>query len=121
MGRFLFGISSGLIGTICTRFTEETIPGPLFNTFGQFLIVFCALGVLVALIMAEILPVDTDKEALYKTEKWRIIYAYFPRTLMVVILIGLFVSVKNDSIKYLIVQNNYVDARKAVRKVYKYA
>ncbi len=40
---------------------------------------------------------------------------------MLVIMIGLKYVVKNDSIKYLIVQNNYVDARKAVRKVYKYA
>lgn len=104
-GRILQGFSIGIFGTVCTRYTEETIPAHLMSRFGAFYQVISVGGFLAANLMAEILPDDDDKEALKKTERWRIIYAYFPIGFSIIILTGLVFVVKEDSIKFLILKN----------------
>ena len=121
IGRFWFGFSVGLTATICTRYTEETIPPRLMSSFGAFYSVISGFGVLVGYLLGELLPDDDDKAALKKTERWRIMYAYFPIAYMLLIIFGLVFVVKHDSIKFLITKGKVKEARKAIKKVYKHA
>ncbi len=59
-------------------------------------------GSIIAFLLGEILPDDQDTDSLKNTERWRIIYVYFPVTLYALTLFGFIFILKEDSIKYLI-------------------
>ena len=87
-GRWLFGFSVGLFSSICPRFNEETIPQHLYDTLAISYNVSQGLGSLIAFFFGEIIPPDTDTNALMKDTNWRIIYVYFPLSLYAFIILS---------------------------------
>ena len=68
------------------------------------------LGVMIAFLLAEFLPEDTDTVALKETELWRIAYFWLPGCLYLIILFAYMFTIKYDSIKNLIQTNNLLEA-----------
>ena len=66
----------------------------------------------------ELLPPNHDKEALRDTENWKIIFCYFPVCLYATSLLGLFFIIKDDSIKYTILNRSEDEACKVISKFY---
>lgn len=59
-------------------------------------------GTIFSFSLAYILPEDNDVPGLLADHKWKIIYAYFPIGIYTLMMIGLFVFVREDPIKFLI-------------------
>ena len=72
-----------------------------------------------AFLLGEILPEDTDKDALKETEKWRIMYFIYPGAIYLVTLLSLIFIIKYDSIKNLITKGKIEEAKKHLCLVYK--
>ena len=68
-------------------------------------------GSIIAFMLGEILPDDLDTDSLRNTERWRIIYVYFPVTLYILTLFGFIFILKEDSIKFLVSKENEKEAK----------
>ena len=119
VGRFLFGLSAGMFSAIIPRYVEETVPIHLLETLAPCLNLAQALGGFFSYLLALILPEDEEVEELLNTDKWRIIYFYFPGSLFLVSLMGFIFVVKHDSIKNLINKKNTAEAKNTLCLVYK--
>ena len=119
LGRFLFGFSSGLFTTTIPRYVEETVPTRLFDSIGPLYICSQSLGTLFSYLLGEILPADTDLEALRKTERWRAFYFYFPGASYVLVLLAFIFTVKHDSVKFLVTKGKTAEAKEALCLIYK--
>lgn len=102
LGRLIQGISSGFFSASSTRFIEETLPTKLYDTLGPIFTVSWAFGVLLAYIIAEILPKDSEEDELRNTELWRVIYCYFPMFFFLLLTFSLVFYIKHDPPKFLI-------------------
>ena len=83
--------------------------------------IFASAGTLIAFSLSYILPHDDEKEKLMNNQSWRIIYVVFPEALFCLQFIGIFYIIKYDTIKYLIKKNNILEARLAIKQIYKWA
>ena len=106
LGRFLNGLSVGLFCSITPRFIEETCPNHVYGSLIALWKFALAMGGEIAYILGEILPSDTDIEALEKTENWRIIFLYFPLGLYVLFALLLRFFITYEPIKYNITKGN---------------
>ena len=61
IGRFLLGLSVGLISSICPKMLEETIPNHLWDNFGPMFSSIQCVGTLIACTLAVIYPDDSEK------------------------------------------------------------
>ena len=114
IGRFIFGFSTGLFSAICPRYIEEVIPAHLHaNILPSFCTAQC-LGNVTAYALGAILPDDTDKEALIETQKWRIIYFYFPGAMYIVAFVGFWVLLPYESIGFCATHDRDSEAKKAI-------
>ena len=102
VGRVLFGVSAGAITCILPKYIEETVPAKQLGSLIALYKFNSTLGVFVAFMWGEYLPSDKDTWELEHTNKWRVIYFYFPASLYLLYLIALLFVLKEDSIKYLI-------------------
>jgi len=102
LGRFLFGFSSGLLCTTIPRYVEETVPVHLFDNIGPIFNVSQGTGTFFSYLLGELLPADTDAEALKATDRWRILYFYFPATIYIILLFCFIFTVRHDSVKFLV-------------------
>ena len=94
IGRILFGISTGGMYCIIPKWIEETVPN---DKLGKFITIFrinASLGTFVAFMWGEYLPSDKNTWELEHTNKWRVIYFYFPASLYLLILISLLFILK---------------------------
>ena len=66
-----------------------------------------------------VLPSDDDRTGLLETDRWRIIFVYFPIGVNFVTILALIFVLPEDSLKYLLKTSNYKDARQLIRKIYK--
>jgi MFS family permease len=78
LGRFIFGFSCGMYSSIIPRYMEETVPAEYYDTVGASFCFYQMLGVILSYVMGGFLPKDDDTAGLFATDKWRIIYVYFP-------------------------------------------
>ena len=79
------------------------------------------MGTLFAYFFGALIPPNDDIPALIADKNWLIIYVYFPVTLYLLILFSFLFVFTNDSVKFLIVNNDKKKALKAVKEVYKKA
>ena len=56
IGRFIFGISSGLLSSITPRFLEETIPNHLFDTLQPIWTFSGTIGTITAYYLINVVP-----------------------------------------------------------------
>ena len=108
IGRFLFGLSTGLFSSTATRYMEETVPFPQMGAAYNMSI---NVGIMISFLLAEFLPDDKDIKALKTTERWRICYFWLPASIYCVIALSLFFTIRNDSIKNSIHTGNVEAAR----------
>ena len=66
------------------------------------------------------LPADSDIDNLKNTERWRVLFFYFPLALYITFGLILVFSIKFDSIKFNITKNRNKEALKAIRLIYKH-
>ena len=102
IGRIIFGISAGAITCILPKYIEETVP---YSQLGRLIAMYkfnSTFGVFVAFMWGEYLPSDKNIPELEHTNKWRMIYFYFPASLYLLYLLAMLFIIKEDSIKYLI-------------------
>ena len=92
-GRVLFGFAAGIISAAAPRYIEETVPSHLYDYFGPTFPFAQTIGALCGFFITAILPADDDKEALAATNKWRVVYCFFPASLFLVMLMSLLLVV----------------------------
>ena len=102
LGRFLFGMSSGLFVTTIPRYIEETVPSHLYDSIGPLFTYSLAVGTLISYVIGEILPPDTDTEALRNSELWRVFYFYYPGAIFIFLLFSFMFTIKHDSVRFLL-------------------
>ena len=119
-GRLIFGTSTGIMATTIPRFIEETTPSSYFDRVASIWKISMALGSLNAYCLGYILPYNQDVQALKETDRWLIIYFWFPLILYVCMILGLVFVVRYDAIKFLINSGSTIDAKLAIMQVYKY-
>jgi len=73
---------------------------------------------MVGFLWGEYLPDNTDTTALEKTERWRVIFFYFPLCLYGLFGCILIFSINFEPIKFNITKNNDKEALKAIRLMY---
>ena len=116
-GRLVYGFAAGLQSVVSPRFIEEFVP---LENCGTCIAIFTFaqnLGLLVALLIAVILPDDTDVEALQANKSWRVIFG-LPLVTYTMILIGLVFLLPYDSPKFYMAQNQKRKAIKSIRRAY---
>lgn len=99
LGRLTYGVAAGLQSVISPRFIEEYVPLEMCGTCIAIFSFAQNLGLLVALMIAYILPDDNDIVALDQNETWRWIFG-LPILTYTLILISLYTVVPLDSPKY---------------------
>lgn len=114
IGRFIYGFSAGLISSICPRFMEETIPNRLFDSLQPTFCFSQTVGTISAYFLGIILPDDDDFDALVATDRWLVIYAYYPISLFLLTFLAFVFIIKYDSVKFLVVQDKEEEALKAI-------
>lgn len=97
------------------------MPAHLYEPLGVTYIFAQQVGTVSAYSLGEFLPPDDDIEALKVTDRWLVIYVWFPVTMQLLCMLCLTFVVRYDSIKFLIVKGEYEEAIKHVKCVYKYA
>ena len=99
VGRLIYGFAAGIQSVISPRFIEEYVPLELCGTCITVFSFAQNLGLLVALLIAYILPDDDDKEALGENESWRLIFGL--PLLMYALIFGLLkLFIRYDSPRY---------------------
>lgn len=78
IGRFLFGISSGLYSSIVPKMFAETIPQHILSSVVASFCTSQAFATFISFLMGAILPDDDDTEALKDTNRWLVFYIYVP-------------------------------------------
>ena len=99
---------------------NETIPQHLLQYYGIVSNSSVNFGILVVSWVSLILPTnDASVDEKYKDNKWRIVYS-FPLLIHVICYIFIFVSLKNPSLKELILseKTNDNEVFKEIRKIY---
>ena len=94
IGRFLFGISTGLFSAIVPRYVKETIPAHLYEPVAAFFVTCHVCGENVAFLWGEYLPSNDNVALLRATERWRMIYFVFPVALYLFVLLALIFIIK---------------------------
>lgn len=102
VARLFLGTSVGIINGATARFIEENVPGYLYEVFSPMVSIGYGFGTIISFSLAYLIPADTDIEGLKADQNWKIIYAYVPIGIYSLMMIGLFVYVKEEPIKYLI-------------------
>ena len=120
IGRFMYGISCGIMGITSSRFVEETTPPSYFDRVAPIYSISRSLGELIAYSLGYLLPSNKDVQALHDTDRWLIIYFYFPMIMYVCLLLGLLFVIKHDAIKFLINRGNITEAKLAIMQMYQY-
>ena len=88
---------------------------PLYN-FSQ------TVGTIIAYFFGEIIPDNDDEKALIADENWKIIYVYFPLFGYVLLLVGYFLLLRHDAVKFLVNDDEKKEeALIAISEVYKHA
>ena len=59
---------------------------------------------MIAYNLGSILPADTNKAELIKTDRWKVFYIYIPATMYILYFLALVFTVKHDSLKNLILK-----------------
>ena len=67
VGRFIYGISVGMIAIGMPRLMEETVPNRLVGFYGSLYCLTFAVATLIAYFMAVFLPPDDNTEELIDT------------------------------------------------------
>ena len=98
-GRLIYGFAAGLQSVISPRFIEEYVPLELCGTCITIFSFAQNLGLLVALLIAYILPDDSNVEAMKTNESWRLIFG-LPLVMYALIVGFLMLWIKYDSPKY---------------------
>jgi len=88
IGRFIYGYSVGLFSSICPRVLEETSPPHIYESVAATFCFSQTIGTISAYSLGSLLPADTDTDALMATERWRVIYAYYPLSLYILVILG---------------------------------
>ena len=113
IGRLLYGFSTGLFSSMCPRFLEETVPNHLYDKFAPFYVISQTLGNLVAFMTGEMLPDNTDKQALIDDDiNWRLIIVYFPLVLYASVIIFFVFILRHDAVKFLVTDESKKEAAK---------
>lgn len=94
IGRFLFGITSGVMAAVIPKYVEETVPLSLHEIMITSIGVFQIGAGISANLLALILPPDDDKAELLSTNKWTILLFWFPFVLLVITLAGLLLYIR---------------------------
>lgn len=100
IGRFIYGFSVGLYSSIVPRFIEEESPSHLYDQVAPTYCFSQTVGTICAYFLGAILPADDDTEALLETNRWLVIYAYFPLALYFLTIISFIFIVKYEPVKY---------------------
>ena len=119
IGRFIYGLASGIINPVGIRYIEETVPAHLYDTLAPTYVFCINLGTFSSFLIGAILPKDDNIEAMKQTELWKVILVYVPISLYVLALLGLLTIVRHDSIKFLVSNDNSKESDAALRKMYK--
>ena len=98
-GRLVYGFAAGLQSVVSPRFIEEFVPLDYCGTCIAIFTFAQNLGLLVAMLIAVILPDDLDTEALEANRSWRIIFG-LPLATYALILLGLMFLLPYDSPKF---------------------
>ena len=98
-GRLVYGFAAGLQSVVSPRFIEEFVPLDYCGTCIAIFTFAQNLGLLVAMLIAVILPDDLDTEALEANRSWRIIFG-LPLATYALILLGLVFLLPYDSPKF---------------------
>ena len=102
VGRVFYGLSGGLFSSIVPKYMEETIPLHHFETVVASYHASQSVGNLLGTFEGYLLPDDKDTQALVDTNRWLIIYVYFPIALQLFIILMMIFVVRHESVKFLI-------------------
>ena len=72
IGRFLVGVTGGIINNVMGKSLDETIPVAIQGQFGTLLNAYIVFGILLCYALGAILP--TDPADLASDNNWRIIF-----------------------------------------------
>ena len=106
LGRFLYGICAGLLATSLPRYVEEVIPSHIYELGATIFYVSSTVGTLAGYALGAILPADNDIPALKADERWRVLYFYFPGTMLILVILLFLFVIRYDSVKFLITKND---------------
>ena len=120
-GRCVVGFSCGLLSAIGPRYLEETIPHHLYNSLATLYYSTMAGGGVISYFSGELLPKNTNKEALGKDTNWKIIIAYFPIGSNLLVLFLCLTVLRHDALKFLIGKGKIREAELAIKRLYKNA
>lgn len=96
---------------------DETVPAYLSSSFGTATNTLLAGGIMVAIVLAVILPESTDYEAMKKDDLWRVIYG-FPYICQFLTNLMFLTCFREDSIVFNIANGNDEAAIALIKKVY---
>ena len=117
LGRLVYGIAAGLQSVVTPRFIEEYVPLELCGTCIAIFVFAQNFGLLVAMLIACILPDDFDTEGLAQNNSWRFIFG-LPILTYSMIALWLKFMIPYDSPKYHILRGQRHLALKSIHMVY---
>lgn len=96
---------------------EETFPFHLSSIGGCFTNIAITFGAFISIFLGLVLPKDSDYNANYHTEMWRVIFG-FPMFFSIIVVIMFGFVFKHDSPKFYLSIKDEEGARNAIRKFY---
>jgi len=105
IGRFWFGVSSGLLSVVVPKTTQEQVPNHYYEVISPIFILGQSIGVLVAFAGGLFLP--SDPAELLKSNDWLWIYGWIPLSIYFVYFLGLIFVIKYDTIQFLLIEDKY--------------
>ena len=88
------------------KYIEESVPTSLYEIFSPLIVLGASIGSIFAFSLGFLLPDEnSDDDKLRDSNRWRIMYAYFPISIYLILLLGLFTIVKYDTVKFVIRSN----------------
>ena len=116
LGRFLCGITAGVVNNVMGKSLDETIPVKASGQFGTLLNTYICIGFPISYLLGAFLPDEPDEMA--EDEMWRIIYGA-PALLAIAQILLFLLVFKHEPVAYNVALRNEEDAKALLRKVYK--
>ena len=117
IGRFIYGLASGILSVASPRMVDEYVPIEWFSTCGPVFSFALNIGTLLGCFSASVLPSDESSiDVLAENWSWRYVYG-FPIICYIYILFGMISLVRTDTPKFLM-QFDSAKANEAIKTIY---
>ena len=115
LGRFICGISGGVLSVVMSKSMNETVPNEISGSFGAMTNLYIVVGLLFAAAMGGVLP--TDPELYVADDNWRIIYG-MPAIISMVQIAVFLVHFTEEPLLYSIGKGNGASAAIMIAKLF---